>query len=178
MRSSIIGVDIGSTTTGVALFILEDFKIVDIESYLINTILVEGRYRPFDFPYKLDRLSRGLKSIIRDDTFAISLENPFIFSKRPTSVIPLGKVLGILEATIVSVNPSIYIRRISPSEVKKHIGVHGNSGDKADMLRAIKRVNELQGFIEFDFISEHEIDAVAIAYELLEFYRENPYQFI
>ena len=174
----LIGIDPGSNTLGVAVYIIDDnFSITSIKSFVINTTAIEADTKASKLSRKLLYTRKTLKTIFgeADDIIGLSLEAPFIYGTRPAAVIPLAAMKGIIEELILYRNPRVLLRAISPSVVKKSIGVHGNSGDKEDILRALKEVQEITSKIDVDVLTDHEWDAITIGYELLNYLRNNPY---
>jgi len=178
---NIIGVDPGSNFVGVSVLEVnvETFQIHKISSETINLSKIKSRTEPnYDITYKMDNLLHYLTELFRaNNPSVVSIENPFMFSKRPGAVIPLAKSLAIIEQAAITYDDSVLIYRISPSEVKNAIGAKGNA-DKDTMLSTLEHHPILGYYIDIERMSEHEIDAVAMGYGAYMAVCNNPYLLI
>lgn len=174
---NLIGIDPGSNTYGVAVYKVDDnFNIISIKSYVINCTHMEGTSKVSKLARKLKFIRQTLRKIIDEagDLIALSLESPFIYNSRPAAVIPLAAIKGITEELVLYENPNVLLRAISPSEVKKSAGVKGNDSDKVLVLDALTKINEVDNNIDLDSKTDHEWDAIAVGYELLNYIRRDP----
>ena len=175
---NIVGVDPGSNYVGVSVLNINSstFQINSIASETINLSKIKSRTEPnYDITYKMDNLLQYLISLFNTIIpSVVSIENPFMFSKRPGAVIPLAKSLAIIEQAAITYNDGVLIYRISPSEVKNAIGAKGNA-DKDTMLTTLEHHSILRHYIDIERMSEHEIDAVAMGYGAYMAVCKNPY---
>ena len=174
---TILGLDPGSNYIGVSVFHIDSYTL-ELNQITTQTINVSNIESPIDFNhhigYKLLDMSNYLTYLLNIyNPVAVAIENPFMFSKRPGAVIPLAKSLGILEDTILRFNPYILIKRISPSEVKNTLGAKGNANKDA-VLEALYK-HHIASLVDFNSISEHEVDACGITLSLYNQIYQNPY---
>lgn len=178
---SIIGIDPGSNTLGAAIITATDSgTITAIESFLFNIHHIQEDRKNNKLIRKLHYIRSMIIDLLEEyaPVVAVSLESPFIYNSRPAAVIPLSSIKGVIEETCITFNPEILLRTITPSEVKTSIGVHGNSGNKEDILNALVAIPEISSKIDLTLLTDHEWDAITIAYDTLNLYRTNPYKFL
>ena len=172
----IIGIDPGSNTLGVAVYDVDDFfTIRSIRTYVIDITMYKESGKYGRLAGKVYFIRKILMNIFKDGVDALSLESPFIYSTRPAAVIPLSAIKGIVEESALNTNRYAYLTSITPSEVKKSIGVHGNSSEKIDMMYALLDIKEISDELPIKDLADHEWDAIAIGYDLLNDIRDNPY---
>jgi len=167
----ILGIDPGTSTVGVSLLKLdESFNVKERESILIDvtkTGYVNRLNNKTD--YKLAIIHNRITDIIRKfKPISMVIEMPFFNPRRPQAVIPLARSLQAIMGAMVISNPNVPIVRPSPSNIKNAVGVKGNSGDKDEMTQAVLKL----GLCDGDE-SEHEIDAIAANYYLLNLLKVN-----
>lgn len=172
---NIVGTDPGTNTTGVATFTLDNnLNIIAIESFTLDSSrCVHERGTNLHLDYKTVAISNRLeRHLLAVNPVAVSVESPFIFMKRPTSIIPLARVMDTIVSTVLRLSPHTYVKRVPPSSVKNAIGAKGNA-DKDMMYYTLKNHPELSNYFNIDNISEHEIDSIAVCYALLLEMRSN-----
>lgn len=165
----VIGIDPGSSTTGIAVVDIDkDFNIVSINTECLDASKEKTVFkRNHNLEYRLSYMSDKLDIILGADVVAISIEMPFINPRRMGSVIPLARLLGIIMNISLKYSPYRLIHKISPSEVKNAIGAKGNA-DKDAVLDAILSYKEVSDVIDCNSITEHEVDAIAVAIGLIK----------
>ncbi|MGE3593076.1 MAG: hypothetical protein AB7G52_11385, partial [Arcobacter sp.] len=94
-------------------------------------------------------------------------------SRFPKAVMQLSQYTAIIEMSINSINSFIKIFKYAPRYIISNVGAGGNA-NKEDMLSNILTIGELMVHIDVKNMSEHEIDAVAIAYTTLKEIRTYP----
>lgn len=173
---NIVGIDPGTNFTGVAIFSisLPYLKIEKIDTVLID---VNGLENPLitgtDLQHRLFKIHSWLTDILKFyNPFTVSIESPFINPRRPGAVIPLAQVLFCLEHAVRMYSPYIHLGKFPPSNVKNAIGVKGGE-HKLPMLEALLRIKEINDKVNPKTLSEHEIDACAIAYAQLQVFKED-----
>lgn len=98
-------------------------------------------------------------------------ESPFM-GKRAQAFRVLSELTILFQITAVLDDTDRAFKFVTPPEVKKNVGVKGNSGDKEDMTKALKGRSDVHyhyGITIEDF-SEHTIDAACIAIWGAEFF--------
>ena len=96
----------------------------------------------------------------------VAMEAAFLNSRYPKAVVQLSQYTGMIECTFNSIDPTLPIIKYPPMYVKSIAGGTGKA-DKSDMLRAVSKNKELKSLINIEIMTEHEIDAVCIAYTAL-----------
>lgn len=96
----------------------------------------------------------------------VAMEAAFLNSRYPKAVVQLSQYTGMIECTFNSIDPTLPIIKYPPMYVKSIAGGTGKA-DKSDMLKAVSKNKELKSLINIEIMTEHEIDAVCIAYTAL-----------
>ena len=160
---SIIGIDPGLVATGIARFDLDytNNTIINID---LSTILLENfsiSYIAYSINPRDARLlgfKDWLKGYLNNyNVVTLGYETPFYNMKRPNAFETLVEVCTVIRHTALEYNPALFIKGLSPPEVKKGIGIKGNSG-KEEVERKIKEI-----YPSLVFGSQHEMDALAVA---------------
>lgn len=102
----------------------------------------------------------------------IGIELAFVNNKFPRSAITLSEYISFIELTIFNLSSRIKIFKYPPKSVKQLMCGNGNS-NKIRVLDTIKTINELQPHLNYDLLTEHSIDALAISYITLKKIRNN-----
>ena len=171
---NIIGIDPGNNF-GISIFTIDsitkeiinidtEFYILEhyVSSYTNDKVIAKLEYIQIIVDYLIDRY----------EPVGIAFETAFMNIRFPKAVINLSQYVGTLERSIVIKNCFISIFKYAPKYIKSVVST-GDAG-KNDMLKAIKSVPELNNKITTDNLTEHEIDAIAIAYTMLKEIREFP----
>lgn len=170
---NIIGIDPGNNL-GVAIYTIngENNQIVKITTFkkvLDNLNEVSGDKTIF----RLTHLQKVIREIVLEyKPVMVGIETAFLNKKYPLAVIQLSQYTAIIEMTILAINPFIKMGKFAPKKIKMYSGLA--TANKDDMLELINGVVELQPHLNTTNISEHEIDAIAIGYIVLNQIRENP----
>jgi len=173
---TIVGVDPGTNYTGVAIFTLElpTLKILNIDTKLLNVFGLENRNMVgTDLQERLKMIYDQFLGILNTvEPFTVSIESPFMNRLRPAAVGSLSQCLWALELASFHHNKHLFVNKYPPSSVKNGVGAKGNA-DKDAMMLAILNHPEISSLINGNLISEHEIDAIAVAYIQLTNVRNN-----
>lgn len=176
---TICGIDPGTNTLGCAL--LE----VDIDTLAVHSIYTHtyvGEMLPHsesleigygDRLARLDALKQSLWSIFEASRpLYIGCEAPFINPRRPMAYGALVEAVGAVQAAVIAYNVRTVFRLVPPSLVKKAVQAKSNDKDAVweGMLRIPEIVVALNGFRP----DEHSVDAIAVAYYVLQQIRTNP----
>lgn len=178
MEFNIMGIDPGSRTLGVSIFTVKptgestikdfDLEIMDIKTITLH--IDNDTTGLFDNvtarTLKLKRFIKAIYYIYRPAM--TSIESSFVNMSRLGAVLPLTKAIHTIESTLVELDRYAKIVSIPPGAVKK--AFDSKQKGKDAVLVALKNKKELVDLIgDVAKISEHEVDAVAIAYTLLEY---------
>ncbi|AXH70859.1 holliday junction resolvase [Vibrio phage BONAISHI] len=167
-----MGIDPGSNACGFSLVSidLETFKETVVDSYTVHSkdLLRSRRTLAIMRGEKEARLS-GYRDAMNDvlqrwDPDAIVMEHPFMGKFAATFGV-LKEQLMIYRVCIWDHNPRLMVKMMSPSEIKKHVGVKGRSSDKNDMLKALiaRKDVSYSDSIEVKSLDEHSVDSACAA---------------
>jgi len=179
----IMGIDPGSHHIGISIFTIND-KLVVIEMDSINmeigNISNNRHLCNSDIIMRSNNFQKYIHDIVyHSNPLIIAIESSFSNHDRPTAVIALSKILGVLHNTIYSINPNIKIMEIPPLTAKKAINMDRpltktDIKDKTKVREWLCTNPELKDLVKDLVLSEHEVDAIAVTYSMLVKLRENP----
>jgi len=170
----IIGIDPGTTTVGVAIVdVTLEYKIVNIETILIDAKYVNVNNNYTSLYNRLSYIENRIYEIIQTyRPHMVSHENAFLFHMRPGAYGPLSQSILAITNGIYKANPYMYIQGFAPKYIKKIFSDKGTS-DKDGMLSYMRGINEITDLINIERISEHEIDAIAIVFTMIDHVQNN-----
>lgn len=168
---NIIGIDPGNNL-GVSCFTInESYEILNIDTRLIK---LSNNIEEYE--HNVDRLQflstyiEYLYSFYKPSV--VSLESAFMNTKFATAIIQLTQYVTIIEQTLNKLDPFVKIYKYPPKYIKRIVAT--GDANKNDMLSAVSEINEIVKLLNIEKLSEHEIDATAIAYVLLNDIRKYP----
>jgi Holliday junction resolvasome RuvABC endonuclease subunit len=179
---SVVGIDPGTTTLGVAVvwIDLNTMQIVSSEAMTFRGDRLRDEESSWLGNLHNDRLARicALESALlhflqQVRPFLIASEAPFISMRQPQAYGALTEVMcGILNA-VMFYDAWKPLYRIDPPSVKKRVGVAGNA-DKHAVKHAVMQLPDLHyaGDVPLAQLDEHSIDALAVAYGRWQLYLE------
>ena len=100
-------------------------------------------------------------------------EAAFLNNRFPKAVMQLSQYIAALDIAIYNYNRYAKVFKYPPKYVKRYIGAGGNA-DKDDMLKAVKKIPEINNNVKVDTITEHEVDALSIGYVFIQEMRLHP----
>ena len=103
----------------------------------------------------------------------VAMESAFLNIRFPKAIITLGSYTTVLEMSWSNYISSNRFFKYPPKYIKKIVGK--GDADKLDMMKNISSIEELNQHLDVTSLSEHEIDATAIAYTALLEVRSYPY---
>ena len=154
----IIGIDPGTNYCGVAVFTIENLKITNLYTSLIDSTWINSGL----FDRLLNVYNESFKIFTEERPFWLAIEAGFINRFRPAAYGPISKCIFSIEKAFYDATGLKNITELPPSIVKKFISQNGLA-TKGDMLTAVRNITELSCFLSGNE-SEHEIDAIAIGY--------------
>lgn len=167
-----LSLDPGSRTMGLAIV---EYDYLSKKRSILFTVTLdvdEGlkSYRQMEEvlgtrPVRLKLIKEFLTGHLQDfQPDIVVMESPFAGSNVQAFKI-LVDVMKMIEEATTEYGANIALLKIDPPTVKKVHGVPGNSSDKSLMLAAVSNVSELElsDGLCFKDMSEHEIDAIAVA---------------
>ena len=102
----------------------------------------------------------------------VCLESAFMNSRFPKAVITLSTYVTAAELAIVEHNNFIKVFKYAPKYIKSEVCT--GDADKKDMKKAISKIKELNSLMKINELSEHAIDATAMAYVGVKEIRQHP----
>lgn len=174
----IIGIDPGNNL-GISIFTLnKNLQIEHIETqihYLNNfTYYMPNPNKHYKLVY-LEKITQNL--LHKYNPLAISIEEPFINTKFPNAITSLAKYMAIMELAIIKTAPYVSLKTYAPKLIKSTIT--SGCANKDDMKLGVHNIQELSVHLpQLEQLTEHEVDATAIAYTLLLEIRANSFLFI
>lgn len=172
----ILGIDPGSNHAGLAAIEIDDTcQIKSITTHHID-VSKDNASNLYTAPIvaRLHRLEVMVEHFIdRYQPFCVASEHPFINVRRPGSVIPIARALSLIENTVYKYDKHILQFPMRPGEVKKAVNAKNFKG-KEPMLDAVSAIQEITEHIDVSEITDHEVDAIALAYGFLNHLREHP----
>lgn len=170
---SVIGIDPGSTTLGVAVITFDctTAQVVQTEAWTINAERLAGKFGWSEQMHgarasRLMAIEENLAQLfMRVQPLAIASESPFINNRFPQAGIALTEVICSIRNAVLRYDVWRQLYLIPPSTVKNAVGAKGG-GDKNAVKAALLLLPALtqtclQNPNELD---EHSIDALACAY--------------
>lgn len=170
MQLCIIGLDPGSTTTGVGILYLNPNTLV-IEKTTAFTIQADQlKHADWMSEHHADRFRR-LVSLRQELTelfrrlqpIEVGCESPFYNRFRPNAYGVLVETLMFIRQAVWDYDEKIALTTIDPPNVKKAIGAAGNA-KKDGMTEALSQMTALHLDTDVHLLDEHSVDAVAVAF--------------
>jgi Holliday junction resolvasome RuvABC endonuclease subunit len=168
----ILGIDPSTTSVGIAVIDVDERigvpHVLWTETIKRNQVLKE-------FPWLLDVYDERSAAIYAYKRYFyrlldhfepdfVTIESSYL-GRNPGSYKALSEVIKTFGNTVMEWDCTIPFYSITPSEVKNTLGVSGKSGEKGEMRSAL--LHQVVPFtaeeLNLTQISEHEIDAVAVA---------------
>lgn len=177
---SIVGIDPGTETLGLACikFSVSSLSIVGTYAHtFIGSKLGMNQWIAAIHSNRYSRLqAHRLNLIFQFEHYqpnVVASESPFFNPRRPNAFAPLVETLDMIRDALVAYDNMLPLHLIDPPSVKKAVGASGGSGKDSVRDGVLKLADELkyQGEIPLDQLSEHAIDAVAVAYSKIVEYR-------
>jgi len=172
---NVLGIDPGTTTLGCCKMEVDNLSraLVGYETHNIsspfeytNTYLrdnVHGDLTPAErMRIILDAIFRALDTWVPD---LIVIEEPFMNKRKPGAFKPLYQQVLAYQAELSAAYPDAINLLYSVQEIKSSIGVSGKKG-KEPVYEGVLAHSELYPLLtsNHELLSEHEIDAIVIAY--------------
>jgi len=175
--NKIIGIDPSTNFIGVSIITInkELNAVKAIETTAIDISKTES-FNPLNnnLLYRLRKLTQLIYKVMEEhQPLAVGMESPFMNQLRPASALPLGQSVQAIQHGVFKYKPHMVVGMYPPSTVKNAVGAKGG-GDKDAVLKAIQKIPELKSKMNFNLLTDHEVDATAIAYALLQDIRHNP----
>lgn len=98
----------------------------------------------------------------------VSIESSYM-GKFAAAFEALVQCITSIKQALYDYSPTLTFTSITPSEIKTHVGVKGNSGDKNLMTEGVRPLL-VNSDVNIDHIDEHAIDAIAGGYAFYSIY--------
>lgn len=167
---NIMGIDPGSRNVGVSIYNLNaDLSINRVTTHNLNIDIENDNGIHENILDRTKKLSTIIKMLYAIYTPSIvAMESSFINTSRMGAVIPLTKSIHTIESSIYEIDSYAKILSIPPGVIKKIFGSK-QIGKDAVSVALDKNLELVSKVVDRKNITEHEIDAIAIAYTLLEY---------
>jgi Holliday junction resolvasome RuvABC endonuclease subunit len=177
----IVGIDPGTENLGVGLvwFNIDNYDIVKCASNTYRGSRLAGsdwseaihgaRYR------RIEALMWNLSILFnREKPIVIGSESAFINVRRPQAYGALTEVVTAIRHTVQSYDLFRPLYMVPPSTVKNAIGCKGNA-DKEAVKNSVLKIEKLTSTCESEIalMDEHSVDALAVAYAMLNLMKED-----
>ena len=180
MREVSFGIDPGSRRAGVAVFEVEDEKLLSIRTIDFNSaacLSTEGHHAlpttQISFRVRIKRMMASLAFYIRKyKPYMIAIETPFMNPRLAGAFGPLYEFRLEFDRLMEREFPTVIISDQAPMRVKKHLKVSSKAkqGFKSEMSDAVASHPVLSKHLPkpVDDMTEHEVDAIAILLTAIE----------
>lgn len=162
-----VAIDPGSRLMGVSYMLCSsDYsKVIYAESTTLRAVSgLDKRIRTIhdDRIARLAKLQDGLQSFMDKKRVDVaSTEGAFANSRMPGAVIPLTLSIGMYTSLMRVLHPDVYVKWISPSEVKVAVGASTKNKDGISE-GVVTALRELDYTFDVTGLSEHALDACAV----------------
>ena len=163
-----LGIDPGSRFMGVSWVICnENFtKIVHAEAVTVAAVsgLDKQLRKTHDDRFaRLELIGDGLSKYLNGkDVRYASTEASFVNPRMKSAVIPLTLAIGKATDVIYKLYPTVYLRWISPNEVKNAVGVKGGNKKEGIAAGVTTAFAEFGYTVDLTGLSEHALDGHAV----------------
>ena len=177
---TILGIDPGSTTLGIAILYLakDTLVITRTEAFTLDATrlsdfkLLDDRYP--DRERRLIALGKSINKVL--DSYQpclVGIEAPFFNRRKPSAYAVLVETLYRLRLSLYQYDLNLPILEIDPPTAKRAIGVRRLKAKERrrlklttkDLVReALEPIKALNVSTELDLLDEHSLDAIAVAY--------------
>lgn len=168
---TIFGIDPGSRNIGVAIYFIDILDLSIIKIIPIQIALDKYNFiniQNANLHIRLLKLMKEIDGLLRAfDPVAVGIESGFINPRRPGAVIPLASAISVISTSINLYNTNIKLIEYTPSIIKKTIGANPH-GNKNPVFEALLKIKEVDDLVDLNYLTEHTIDGIAIAYNLLK----------
>lgn len=156
----LLGIDPG-TNLGLSIIELDSmFNILSIKTitYIQKEPIMFKRL--YNLSYYIHKILEAYQPVL------VGMEAAFMHAKYPKAVIVLTEYITTIETTIRNFNSFTKIYKYPPKFVKSMFTSSGIA-NKEDMLYSLNNILEIRDKIDLSNVTEHEVDATAIAYTAL-----------
>ena len=168
---SVFGIDPGSRNIGIAVYLIDIYTLEIVKIIPIQISLDKYVYTNLhnaNLHIRLLRLMKEMNGLLRAyNPLAIGIESGFINVRRPGAVIPLASAISVISTAVNDYNSEIKLVEYTPSIIKKTIGANPH-GNKNPVFEALLKIKEVDDLVDLNYLTEHTIDGIAIAYNLLK----------
>lgn len=178
---SIIGIDPGSVNLGTAslTFDIDTYDIVSCDAITFNGEKLNGNiHTGILYGDRLQRIQRHHDNLVnlfrKVRPISVICESAFINVRRPAAYGALTEVICAIRQAVVDYDIQTPLYTVEPSNVKKAIGAPGNA-DKSIVKNFLLNNYQLTStcVTPIEFLDEHSVDALCIAYAQYLRYRNN-----
>jgi len=126
---------------------------------------------------RLQILNEKVSNIIQQhQPLAFAIETAFVNLRFPKAVMQLSQYFGMINYTVTTIDPYIKMFEYPPKYIKAIVAGKGKgNADKDAMMNAVSNYSEITKHVNPSLLTEHEVDAIAIGYVLLQEIRRYPF---
>lgn len=173
---TIVGIDPGNNL-GISILYIDCYsnaiRHINSMTYVLDSYVKEETYNVL--LERLMKLKEIISTIISEvQPVMVCLEASFMNSRFPKSVIQLSQYVGTIEVTTRDIYPWSKILKLPPKYIKARCGA-GGTADKDDMRKTLSTIPCIANNINLNYLSEHSIDSLAMAYVAYLEILNNPY---
>jgi len=174
-----VGVDPSSKYVGISVIEVDDvdYTIKNIEVSLLDLTLRRNNTRQDDVTWRLFDLKNRFRTLLENhDVDVLVLEAGYIDTRKPAAYAPLAQSTMLMRHLAMELDVNFELYMITPNEAKKTIGLkkikeRPEMTSKDLVLHYIQLSEELKDLMDYETKTEHEVDAVIIAYKKILDYR-------
>ncbi len=174
---NIIGIDPGNNT-GVAIVTVNEITL-EVVGITVHNVILDNEFNPYIHVDRmllrcmvLDRVITTLINVY--NPVAVCIETSFLNTRFPLAVLQLTQFTTIIQDRLRTLSPRCKVFRYMPKYIKKYIG-SGGDANKFSMAETIGSIPEITKYVNTSILTEHQVDAVAIAMVAIYEIREYPY---
>jgi len=170
----IVSIDPGNNI-GIAIYTIDSntYKVYSVQTHtvVLDLHVEKSSNQLTSRVYYLNKYFSELLEYHRP--LAVVEEAAFLNNRFPKAVMQLSQYIAAIDIAIYSYSSNTKVFRYPPKYIKRFIGAGGNA-DKNDMLKAAKKIPEINDNIKLDMVTEHEVDALSIGYVFIQELRQHP----
>lgn len=169
---NIMGIDPGSRSVGVCIYnISPELELLKLYTYTLNIDSEVNEHQGIheNILERTDKLESIIKYLYHIySPMMVAMESSFINMSRMGAVIPLTKSIHSIESILYKIDKHIKVISMPPGVIKKVF--NSKQVGKDAVLDALgKHKHIIDKLDKKKIITEHEVDAIAIAHALLEY---------
>lgn len=168
------GIDPGGNT-GISVIGLHpitlDIETINTYVFVLDSYVKDESSRMLDKWITIEKIIQWL--MVTYEPKIIGMESAFLNQKYPKAIINLSSYTTMIEFMVNKYGTYTKLFKYPPKYIKK-LTCKGDA-NKSDMLQGISSIEEIRSKLNLNGLTEHEIDATAICYVVVDEVRHYPY---